>query len=295
MVSTVASGNTSQYVGATDMLLLNAVADVQGLNVITREVLANGARALAGMVAGRRDATPAAPLKPALGLTMFGVTTPCVQQVSAALQEEYDCLVFHATGTGGKAMESLLASGELSGVLDLTTTEVCDMFAGGVFPADETRFEASIAAGLPYIGACGALDMVNFDSPDMVPERYRDRKFYQHNPQVTLMRTTRDECDQIGRWIGAKLKPNDRSGFAFSCPKAAFPRCPGPGSRFMTRPRMPRYSMPWRMPFGKPARDTWFACPTTLTTPNLRPWWLPSSETCTARSSVPPHKDRQHV
>ncbi|MDE0698149.1 MAG: ABC transporter permease [Boseongicola sp.] len=205
VISTVASGNTSQYVGATDMLLLNAVADVQGLNVITREVLANGARALAGMVAGRRDAAPVEELKPSLGLTMFGVTTPCVQQVSAALQAEYDCLVFHATGTGGKAMENLLASGKLSGVLDLTTTEVCDMFAGGVFPADETRFEASIEAGLPYIGACGALDMVNFDSPDTVPERYRDRQFYQHNPQVTLMRTTPDECDQIGRWIGAKL------------------------------------------------------------------------------------------
>lgn len=205
VISTVASGNTSQYVGASDMLMLNAVADVQGLNIITREVLSNGARALSGMVSGRRNAPAITESKPALGMTMFGVTTPCVQQISAELQEDYDCLVFHATGTGGKAMENLLASGKLTNVLDLTTTEVCDMIAGGVFPADETRFEASIEAGLPYIGACGALDMVNFNAPETVPERYRDRNLYQHNPQVTLMRTTPEECAEMGVWIGEKL------------------------------------------------------------------------------------------
>ena len=136
---------------------------------------------------------------------MFGVTTPAVQQVTASLESDYDCLVFHATGTGGRSMEALLASGKLAGVLDLTTTEVCDMIAGGVFPADETRFEASIDAGLPYIGACGALDMVNFGAPETVPNRYKGRTFYQHNPQVTLMRTTPEECAAMGRWIGEKL------------------------------------------------------------------------------------------
>ncbi|MEL7462432.1 MAG: ABC transporter permease [Pseudomonadota bacterium] len=205
MISTIASGNVGQYVGPSDIMMLHSVADVQGLNSITREVLGNGARALAGMVKGRQGAAPPAPSKPAIGLTMFGVTTTCIQQVSAALESDYDCLVFHATGTGGRAMEKLLDSGMLTGVLDLTTTEICDMVAGGVFAADETRFDASIRAGLPYIGACGALDMVNFNAPDTVPERYRGRVLYEHNPQITLMRTTPEECDRMGRWIGEKL------------------------------------------------------------------------------------------
>ncbi|MEM7177090.1 MAG: ABC transporter permease, partial [Pseudomonadota bacterium] len=199
MISTVASGNTEQYVGGSDMLMLHSVADVQGLNRITRAVLANGAQALAGMVKARRAVQPSQD-KPALGVTMFGVTTRLVQQVTAALEDQYDCLVFHATGTGGRAMEGLLDSGMLTGVLDLTTTEICDMMMGGVFPATEDRFGASIRAGLPYIGACGALDMVNFNAPDTVPERYRGRVLYEHNPQITLMRTTAEENDRMGRW-----------------------------------------------------------------------------------------------
>ena len=204
MISTVASGNVEQYVGASDILMMNAVADIQGLNSITRQVLGNGAHALSGMIKARAGRTAAAG-KPAIGLTMFGVTTPCVQQVSAALDRDYDCLVFHATGTGGRAMEKLLDSGMLTGVIDLTTTEVCDMMMGGVFPATEDRFGASVRAGLPYIGACGALDMVNFGPADTVPERYRGRTFYEHNPQVTLMRTTPEECARMGRWIGERL------------------------------------------------------------------------------------------
>ncbi len=231
VISTVASGNTSQYVGSSDMLLLNAVADVQGLNAITREVLGNGARALAGMVKSRRNAAPVASSKPAIGLTMFGVTTACVQQVTAGLEADYDCLVFHATGTGGQAMENLLVSGKLAGVLDLTTTEVCDMVAGGVFPADETRFEAPIAAGLPYIGACGALDMVNFNAPDTVPERYRSRVLYEHNPQITLMRTTPEECAEMGRWIGEKL--NRMTGpVRFYLPEGGVSALSAPGQPF---------------------------------------------------------------
>ncbi|MEM8761116.1 MAG: ABC transporter permease, partial [Pseudomonadota bacterium] len=205
MISTVASGNVAQYVGPSDMLMLHSVADVQGLNTITRQVLANGAHALAGMVRARRQATQAVGEKPAVGITMFGVTTPLVQQVAAALDQQFDCLVFHATGTGGRAMEKLMDSGMLSAILDLTTTEICDMLAGGVFPADEDRFGASIRAGLPYIGACGALDMVNFNAPETVPAQYAGRLFYEHTPQITLRRTPPDENDRMGRWIGARL------------------------------------------------------------------------------------------
>lgn len=205
IVSTVASGNVGQYVGPADIMMLHSVADVQGLNSITREVLSNGAQALAGMVKSRAKTPIAVSEKPAIGLTMFGVTTPCIQQVTAQLEDDYDCLVFHATGVGGRSMEKLLDSGMLSAVLDLTTTEVCDMIAGGVFPATEDRFGASIRAGLPYIGSCGALDMVNFAAPETVPEAYRGRNLYEHNPQITLMRTTPDENRQMGHWIGEKL------------------------------------------------------------------------------------------
>jgi uncharacterized protein (UPF0261 family) len=185
--------------------MMHSVADVQGLNSITRDVLGNAAHAIAGMVQGR-SATPAfTEDKPALALTMFGVTTPCIQAVTAALSDEYDCLVFHATGTGGRAMEKLLSSGKFAAVLDLTTTEVCDMVAGGVFAADQTRFDAAADCGLPYIGSCGALDMVNFNAPDTVPAHYQGRLFYEHNPQITLMRTSIEECIRIGEFIGEKL------------------------------------------------------------------------------------------
>ncbi|MEH6725005.1 MAG: ABC transporter permease [Hyphomicrobiales bacterium] len=205
IVSTVASGNVGQYVGPADIMMLHSVADVQGLNSIMREVLANGAQAMAGMVKSRAGAQAVTSEKPAIGLTMFGVTTPCIQQVTAQLEDDFDCLVFHATGVGGRSMEKLLDSGMLSAVLDLTTTEICDMIAGGVFPATEDRFGASIRAGKPYIGACGALDMVNFAAPDTVPEKYRGRNLYEHNPQITLMRTTPDENRTMGQWIGEKL------------------------------------------------------------------------------------------
>ena len=231
MISTIASGNVEQYVGPSDMLMLHSVADVQGLNSITREVLANGASALAGMVKARRTTPPVMDDKPAIGLTMFGVTTQAVQQITAALDTDYDCLVFHATGTGGRAMEKLLDSGMLTAVLDLTTTEICDMIAGGVFAADEDRFGASIRAGLPYIGACGALDMVNFNAPDTVPEKYRGRNLYEHNPQITLMRTTPEENDQMGRWIGEKL--NQMSGpVRFFLPEGGLSMLDAPGMAF---------------------------------------------------------------
>ncbi len=205
IVSTVASGNTEQYVGASDMLMMHSVADVQGINSITRVVLKNAAEAVAGMVQARAVPEPKFDDKPALGMTMFGVTTPCVQQVSASLSKYYDCLIFHATGTGGRSLENLMSSGQLAAVLDLTTTEIADMVAGGVFAADRTRMDVFATTGKPYIGACGALDMVNFNAPETVPDRYAGRNFYEHNPQITLMRTTVNECEQIGRFIGEKL------------------------------------------------------------------------------------------
>ncbi|MEP0520560.1 MAG: ABC transporter permease [Hyphomicrobiales bacterium] len=231
LISTVASGNVGQYVGPADIMMLHSVADVQGLNSITQEVLSNGAQALAGMVKNRLPENPAGKTKPAIGLTMFGVTTPCIQQVTAQLEDDFDCLVFHATGVGGRSMEKLMDSGMLSAILDLTTTEICDMIAGGVFPADDDRFGASIRAGLPYIGSCGALDMVNFAAPDTVPEKYRNRNLYEHNPQITLMRTTPEENRLMGQWIGERL--NLMTGpVRFFLPEAGVSLLDAPGMAF---------------------------------------------------------------
>jgi uncharacterized protein (UPF0261 family) len=209
IVSTVASGQVSQYVGPSDITMMHSVADVQGLNVLTEEVLGNAANAMVGMVSARRAAAASKiakpPAKPAVGLTMFGVTTQCVQQTVARLGDDVDCLVFHATGIGGQSMEKLIDSGKITGVIDTTTTEICDMLVGGVFPATEDRFGAVIRTRIPYIGSVGATDMVNFGAPETVPDQFKGRTFYEHNPQVTLMRTTPEECAQIGRWIGSRL------------------------------------------------------------------------------------------
>ena len=202
LVSTVASGNVAPYVGPNDITMMYSVVDVAGLNRISRVVLANAAHALAGMMRGE---APAAEDKPAIGLTMFGVTTPCVDQVRAALEARYDCLVFHATGTGGRSMEKLVDSGLVLGCIDSTTTEVCDLLMGGVFSAGEDRLGAFARSGLPYVGSCGALDMVNFGARDTVPAQYEGRTFHIHNPNVTLMRTTADENRAMGEWIGARL------------------------------------------------------------------------------------------
>ncbi|MEP4195314.1 MAG: ABC transporter permease [Aliishimia sp.] len=230
IVSTVASGNTAQYVGPSDITMMHSVADVQGLNSITRDVLSNAAHGIAHMVKARQI-VPVSNDKPAIGLSMFGVTTPLVQQVIAELNDDYDCLVFHATGTGGRAMEKLLSSGMLHGVVDLTTTEICDMVAGGVFAADPTRFDAMIDDGRPYIGACGALDMVNFNAPNTVPDQYKDRLLYEHNPQITLMRTTPEENAQMGQFIGEKL--NQMNGVVrFFLPEGGVSALDAPGQPF---------------------------------------------------------------
>lgn len=203
MVSSVASGNVAPYVGASDICMMYSVTDVQGINRISELVLANAAHALAGMLAFKSKRSPVT--RPALGLTMFGVTTPCVQATIAHLAERYDCLVFHATGTGGRSMEKLVDSGLVSGVLDITTTEVADMLVGGIFPATEDRFGAVIRSRIPFVGSCGALDMVNFGAPDTVPARFSGRQLHRHNPQITLMRTTPAENEAAGKWIASRL------------------------------------------------------------------------------------------
>ncbi|MCH9766945.1 MAG: Tm-1-like ATP-binding domain-containing protein [Actinomycetia bacterium] len=208
MVSTVASGNVAPYVGPNDIAMLYSVVDVAGLNSISRMVLGNAAHMLAGAVA-RVVPAPDQPTRPAIGLSMFGVTTPCVDSVVAKLSEDFECLVFHATGTGGRTMEKLADDGLLAGMIDSTTTEIADLLVGGVMSAGKDRLGAPIRTGLPYVGSCGALDMVNFGEIDSVPEKYRDRRLLAHNPQVTLMRTTPDENRRVGEWIAAKLNQMD--------------------------------------------------------------------------------------
>ncbi|MDZ7839900.1 MAG: ABC transporter permease [Gammaproteobacteria bacterium] len=208
MISTVASGDVARYVGSSDIMMMYSVTDVQGLNRISRQVLANGANALAGMVMDARKAARevrGGGDKPGLALTMFGVTTTAVQQIVSRLEDRYDCMVFHATGTGGRSMEKLADSGLLTAAVDLTTTEICDMMMGGVFAADEDRFGAFSRTRIPWVGSVGALDMVNFGAPDTVPERYRGRTFVEHNPQVTLMRTTAEENRRMGEWIADRI------------------------------------------------------------------------------------------
>jgi uncharacterized protein (UPF0261 family)/ABC-type branched-subunit amino acid transport system ATPase component len=229
MVSTVASGDVKRYVGPADICMMYSVTDVQGINRISEQVLSNAAHALAGMMMHARK--PDAQIKPAIGLTMFGVTTPCVQMVQKALEDRYDCLVFHCTGTGGQSMEKLADSGLLAGVIDATTTEIPDEIAGGVFSAGPGRLDAIARSRVPYVGSCGALDMVNFGPMETVPERFRTRKFHIHNPQVTLMRTNVDENVAIGRFIAEKL--NHCEGLVrFLLPEGGVSLIDAPGKPF---------------------------------------------------------------
>ncbi|MGL5952143.1 MAG: Tm-1-like ATP-binding domain-containing protein [Providencia rustigianii] len=221
MVSTMASGDISGYIGASDISMMYSVTDVSGLNVISRKVLKNAANQIAGAVWFDDGEDSAVESKPAIALTMFGVTTPCVQQLTAKLEHDYDCLVFHATGSGGKAMEKLIDSRLLDSVLDITTTEVCDHLFGGVLACDEDRFGAIARTQTPCVLSCGALDMVNFGRPSSVPEQYKNRQFYHHNSQVTLMRTTVEENRQMGYWIAEKLNACEGQ-IRFIIPTAGF-------------------------------------------------------------------------
>jgi uncharacterized protein (UPF0261 family) len=206
MVSTMASGDTRPYVGTKDITMMYSVVDVAGINRLSRRILANAAGAICGMVEAREAGAPTGEEKPLIAATMFGVTTPCVTRARELLEANgFEVLVFHATGTGGQAMEGLIEDGFIAGVLDITTTEWADELVGGVLSAGPHRLEAAGRKGIPQVVSVGALDMVNFGPPETVPEKFRGRKFYQHNPQVTLMRTTVEENRELGRIIAEKL------------------------------------------------------------------------------------------
>lgn len=203
MVSTLAAGDVAPFVGVHDITMMYPVTDIAGLNRLSRVILANAAHALAGMMS---HAVPqATDHRPALGFSMFGVTTPCIQQLTGRLGNDYECQVFHANGPGGRALEAIAQAGLLQGMVDITTTEAADHLLGGVCTAGPERFDVVAKTGIPWIGSCGALDMVNFWAPDTIPPRYQGRLFHAHNANVTLMRTTAADLEQIAAWIAIKL------------------------------------------------------------------------------------------
>lgn len=204
MISTVASGDTRPYVGAVDVSMMYSVVDIAGINRISARILSNAAGAISGMA--RAESPEPGEEKPLVGATMFGVTTPAVDAARERLEElGYEVLVFHATGTGGQSMEALIRDGFITAALDLTTTELADDLIGGVLSAGPHRLEAAGEVGIPQVVSLGALDMVNFGPMDSVPEKFKDRNLYVHNPTVTLMRTTAEECAELGRRIAHKL------------------------------------------------------------------------------------------
>lgn len=208
MVSTLASGNTAHYVGSKDIVMMPSIVDVAGLNRVSKALFAQAAGAIAGMVRtkAKAKATDESATKPIIAASMFGNTTDCVNMAKEDLEAAgYEVLVFHATGTGGKTMESLIESGMVAGVLDITTTEWADELVGGTLTAGPTRLEAAGKAGVPAIVVPGCLDMVNFGERDSVPDQYDGRNFYIHNPQVTLMRTSAEEAAQLGKILAEKV------------------------------------------------------------------------------------------
>ena len=211
MVSTMASGNVRPYVADKDLCMINSVVDIAGINRVSRRVLSQAVDAISGMVSGRNAAGSKSDdgitEKPLVAASMFGVTTPCVQAARKVLEQAgYEVLVFHATGTGGQAMESLIREGLIAGVLDITTTELADELVGGVLSAGPSRLTAAAETGVPQVISVGALDMVNFGAPESVPSELQGRTFYQHNPVVTLMRTSVEECRKLGEEIGRKAE-----------------------------------------------------------------------------------------
>lgn len=205
MVSTLASGAVRHYVGDKDVMMLNSVVDILGINRISRQILSQAARAMAGLV--KFPISRGEGERPLIAATMFGVTTPCIERARAVLEEAgYEVLVFHATGNGGQAMESLIADGLIAGVLDITTTELADELVGGILSAGPNRLTAAAQARVPQLISVGALDMVNFGARDTVPPKFAARQFYQHNANVTLMRTTPEENRLLGEEIARKAQ-----------------------------------------------------------------------------------------
>lgn len=230
MVTTLASGNTAQYIGAKDIVMFPSIVDISGLNRISRGVLSRAAGAICGMV--EMPPVEAATDKPIIVASQFGNTTECVTHARKILEEAgYEVLVFHATGVGGKTMESIIESGMVAGVLDITTTEWADELVGGFLSAGPTRLETAARLGIPAIVTPGCLDMVNFHGPESVPVRFKDRTFYQHNPQVTLMRTTPEECSQLGKIIAEKLNAS-KGPVTVLLPKKAISVISAAGQKF---------------------------------------------------------------
>ncbi|KAI4742139.1 UPF0261 domain-containing protein [Aureobasidium sp. EXF-12298] len=245
IASTVASGDTGPIVGETDITLMYSVVDISGTNDLLRIILNNAAAAMVGMSSAyeqqlqhQQDQSPEA-RRLRVGITMFGVTTPCVDKIRKHLESNYavETYVFHATGHGGKAMERLVSEGRLDAVLDLTTTEICDFLMGGNMSAGPDRLEAALKAGIPTIISLGATDMVNFGPKATVPEKYQQRKLFEHNPTVTLMRTTKDECRAIGEFIADKIKrfATDPRKVQITLPKGGVSMIATPGGVFEDR------------------------------------------------------------
>lgn len=229
MVSTVAGADVSGYVGVKDIVMIPSIVDVAGINRISRAVFARAAGAVCGMV---ETAVPPGEDRPLIAASMFGNTTRCVETARAILEQAgYEVLVFHATGTGGRTMESLIGAGLIAGVLDVTTTEWADELVGGVLAAGPARLEAAARAGVPAVVAPGCLDMVNFWAPETVPPRFAGRRFYQHNPNITLMRTTPDECSRLGSILAGKLN-GSRGPIAVLLPLQGLSMIDSPGGPF---------------------------------------------------------------
>jgi uncharacterized protein (UPF0261 family) len=203
MVSTVAAGDTSGYVGVSDMTMMFPVTDIAGLNSVSRRILANAAHAIAGMA--KAEPVRAEGSKPALAMSMFGVTTAAIQNLRDRLEADYDCIVFHANGSGGRALEAIAASGMVRAIVDITTTETADHLMGGICSAGPERFDVLAKTGIPWIGSCGAMDMVNFGPRESVPAKYDALQFHVHNANITLMRTTPEENVNMALWLATKL------------------------------------------------------------------------------------------
>lgn len=229
MVSTLAAGDVGAYVGVHDIAMMFPVTDISGLNRLSRVILGNAAHALAGMML--RSVPAAVDAKPALGFSMFGVTTLCVQQLTARLSKDFECQVFHANGPGGRALEALAFAGMLQGIVDITTTEAADHLLGGVCTAGPDRFEAVAKLGISWVGSCGALDMVNFWAKETVPDKYRGRLLHAHNANVTLMRTTGSELVEIAEWICEKLN-RSKGQVRMLLPEGGVSAMDAPGEKF---------------------------------------------------------------